>query len=84
MGHPNLSRETKFSGANGDGRKNSFPCSADHEQDWQPYPVDSDYAESADHTQIHTYIHTYIHTALWGVDEGRHEKVLRDVSCRRY
>ena len=20
--------------------KNSFPCSADHEQDWQPYPVD--------------------------------------------
>ena len=33
-----------------------FPCSADHEQDWQPYPVD--------HTllcvmTIHTYIHTY-------------------------
>ena len=21
-------------------RKNIFPCSADHEQDWQPYPVD--------------------------------------------
>ena len=20
--------------------ENSFPCSADHEQDWQPYPVD--------------------------------------------
>ena len=20
--------------------KNIFPCSADHEQDWQPYPVD--------------------------------------------
>ena len=20
--------------------KNHFPCSADHEQDWQPYPVD--------------------------------------------
>ena len=21
-------------------RKNHFPCSVDHEQDWQPYPVD--------------------------------------------
>ena len=27
-----------------------FPCLADHEQDWQPYPVDP---------YIHTYIHTY-------------------------
>ena len=27
-----------------------FPCSADHEQDWQPYPVDPYSAESADHT----------------------------------
>ena len=25
--------------------KHSFLCSADHEQDWQPYPIDS-YAES--------------------------------------
>ena len=35
-----------------------FPCSADHEQDWQPYP-------RLIHTllyvmTIHTYIHTYI------------------------
>ena len=29
-----------------------FPCSADHEQDWQPYPVDSYSAISADHTYI--------------------------------
>ena len=39
-----------------------FPCSADHEQDWQPYPVDpySCYSLSDDHiTYIHTYIHTY-------------------------
>ena len=28
--------------------KINFLCSADHEQDWQPYPVD------------HTYIHTYV------------------------
>ena len=36
-GRPNLSRETKFSGANGARENFSFPCSADHEQDWQPY-----------------------------------------------
>ena len=27
-----------------------FPCSADHEQDWQPYPVDPHSAESDDRT----------------------------------
>ena len=44
-----------------------FPCSADHEQDWQPYPVDPYSAICDDHSFIHTYIHTYIHTPL-----GRH------------
>ena len=34
------SRETKFSGANGYGEIFVFSCSADHEQGWQPYPVD--------------------------------------------
>ena len=29
-----------------------FPCSADHEQDWQPYPVDPFYAICDDHTYI--------------------------------
>ena len=41
-----------------------FPCSADHDQDWQPYPVDP-YSSPIyiymiicdDHTYI--YIHTY-------------------------
>ena len=33
-----------------------FPCSADHEQDWQPYPVDPHSAIYDDHTYIHTYI----------------------------
>ena len=33
-----------------------FPCSADHGQDWQPYPVDSYSAASDDHTNINTYI----------------------------
>ena len=38
-----------------------FPYSADHEQDWQPYPVDPYSAESADHTSIYT-ITRYVHT----------------------
>ena len=32
-----------------------FPCSADHEQDWQPYPVDPYSAICDDYTYIHTY-----------------------------
>ena len=32
-----------------------FPCSADHEQDWQPHPVDPYSAICDDH---YTYIHT--------------------------
>ena len=34
-----------------------FPSSADHKQDWQPYPVDP-YLCYDDHTYIQTYIHT--------------------------
>ena len=30
-----------------------FPCSADHEQDWQPYPVDPSFAPRDGHTYIH-------------------------------
>ena len=33
-----------------------FPCSADHEQDWQPYPVDRYSARNDDRTYIHAYI----------------------------
>ena len=33
-----------------------FPCSSDHEQDWQPYPIDPYSAICDDHTYIHTYI----------------------------
>ena len=40
MGLPNPSRETKFSGTNADREISIFFCSADHVQDWQPYPVD--------------------------------------------
>ena len=38
-----------------------FPCLADHEQDWQPYPVDPYSAICDDHTYIHT----------WGEGGGR-------------
>ena len=31
-----------------------FPCSADHEQDWQPYPVDPYSAICDDHTHAGT------------------------------
>ena len=41
-----------------------FPGSADHEQDWQPYPVDPYSAICDDHTYIHTYKHTYVHTYI--------------------
>ena len=70
-----VSRDQILRHARGQGNVH-FPCSADHEQDWQPYPVDP-YPYSAicdDHTYIHDraglrgyvqfnkYIHTYIHT----------------------
>ena len=55
-GRLNPSRETKFSGAYGDrGTLFIFPCSADHEQDWQPYPVGPCSAICDDHTYTYTY-----------------------------
>ena len=49
MGRPNLTGETKLSDTNGD-RKNQFSCSANRKQDWVPYPVDAQSAESDDRT----------------------------------
>ena len=49
--------------------KNSFPCLADHEQNWQPYPVDPYSCYICDHTwstNLHTYIHTYILYSIIG------------------
>ena len=48
LARPNSRRER------GQGNIN-FPCSADHEQDWQPYPVDPSLAMCDDHTYVHTY-----------------------------
>ena len=50
-----VSRDQILRHARGQGNIH-FPCSADHEQDWQPYPVDPYNMYSAicdDHT-IHT------------------------------
>ena len=44
------------------GQGNShFSCSADLEQDWQPYAVDPYSCDMCDHTYIHKHTHTYIH-----------------------
>ena len=41
MGLSNPFREIKFLGANGDREEFIFPVQlADHEQDWQPDPID--------------------------------------------
>ena len=50
-----VSRDQILRHAQGQGNVH-FPCSADHEQDWQPYPVDPYSAICDDHTYIHTYM----------------------------
>ena len=42
----------------------NFPCSADHEQDWQPYPVDPHSCYMCDYTYM--YVCTAIHTKRVG------------------
>ena len=58
-----VSRDQILRHARGQGNVH-FPCSADHEQDRQPYPVDPYSAICDDHTYIHTYIHTGSTTAF--------------------
>ena len=49
-----VSRDQIFRHVRGQ-RNIHFPCSADHEQDWRPYPIDPYSAICDDHTYIHTY-----------------------------
>ena len=42
-------------------RKFLFSCSADQEQDWQPYPVDTYCAISDDIYSVYIYIYRYGH-----------------------
>ena len=64
-----VSRDQILRHARGQGNVH-FPCSADHEQDWQPYPVDPYSAICDDHT----YIHTYQYNVTW---DGTAETVSR-------
>ena len=48
-----VSRDQILRHARGQGNVH-FPCPADHEQDWQPYPVDPYSAICDDHTYIQT------------------------------
>ena len=58
-----VSRDQILRHAGGEGNIN-FPCSADHEQDLQPYPVDpySAIYVMTRYIYIYIHIHTYIHT----------------------
>ena len=64
-----VSRDQNLRHARGQGDVN-FPCSADHEQDWQPYPVDPYSAICDDHTYIHTY-----YVPIVGVGKDRRIKI---------
>ena len=50
-----VSRDQTLRHARGQEGNIDFPCSADHEQDWQSYPVDPYSAVCDNHTYIHTY-----------------------------
>ena len=49
-----VSRDQIIRHARGQGNVH-FPCSADHEQDWHPYPVDPYSAICDDHTYMHIH-----------------------------
>ena len=67
MGLSNPSRETKFSGANGDKEYFIFPVQlADREQDWQPCPVVMvmHINKLYTHTAVVTHVYIYAYTAV--------------------
>ena len=69
-----VSRDQILRHARGQGNVH-FPCSADHEQDWQPYPVDP-YSAICDG-------HTYIHTVATDPARGQvdRENISTDLLC---
>ena len=77
-----VSRDQILRHARGQGNIH-FPCSADHVQDWQPYPVDPYFAICDDHTYIHTYLHerfyfsVFKHSRLYPANLLRVYNVLR-------
>ena len=57
-----VSRDQILRHERGQGNIN-FPCSANHEQDWQPYPVDPYSCYMCDRAYIHTYI-SYVYPII--------------------
>ena len=68
-----VSRDQILRHARGQGNVH-FPCSADHEQDWQPYPVDPYSAICDDHTYVHTYTHTTFPARVLSRDQSLHDE----------
>ena len=53
-----------------------FLCSADHKQDWQPYPVDPYSAIICDdHTHIHTHAYMYVSKVMTYIARVRSNRV---------
>ena len=59
-----VSRDQILRHARGQGNIH-FPCSADHEQDWQPYPVGPYSVICDDHTYIHMYSKCFCFVFVW-------------------
>ena len=73
-----VSRDQVLRHARGQGNVH-FPCSADHEQDWQPYPVDPYSAICDDHTYIHTCLALNLLRYCCGLSTSVRTTHLRDV-----
>ena len=72
-----VSRDQILRHARGQGNIH-FPCSADHEQDWQPYPVDPYSATCDDHTYIHMEMTRLTRGRDWAGPVSRYQ-ILRHV-----
>ena len=49
----------------------NFPCSDDHEQDWQPYPVDPYSCYMCDDTYIHTLRCVCVRVCIYYISHNR-------------
>ena len=72
-----VSRDQILKRERGQGNIN-FPCSADHEQDWQPFPVVSYSAEGADRRCM-AYIDLYTYMATRSVSVAYNDVLLPDL-----
>ena len=70
-----VSRDQILRHARGQGNIN-FPCTADHEQGWQPYPVDPYSAICDDYAYIHTNILPRVRRHRVSKSQGSFERVL--------